>query len=45
MQKQSESFKEMKANLSFTNDDILTYLKTNLIKDYTDSKMIMSLEK
>ena len=45
VQKQSESFKEMKANLSFSNDDILSYLKTNLIKDYTDSKMIINLEK
>lgn len=40
---QAASFKDMKSQLSFDNDQLLQYLKTNLIKDYSDSKMIINL--
>ena len=44
VKKQSSSFKNMKAALGFSNDDIMRYLKTNLIKDYGESHMVISLQ-
>ena len=44
VKKQSESFADMKRSLSFGNGDILKYLKTSLIKDYEDAKMIIQLK-
>jgi len=43
VQKQSSSFKDMKTALGFDNADILRYLKTNLIRDYSDARMVVSL--
>ena len=42
--KQAQGFKDMKGNLTFTNTEVLSYLKTNLIKDYNSSSMAISME-
>jgi len=34
----------MKGNLTFTNTEVLAYLRTNLIKDYNSSSMAISME-
>lgn len=39
--KQSEALSYMKANLTFGVPEIMTYLKTNLVKDYSDGKLAM----
>jgi len=41
---QAGAYKEMMANLTFTTDDIMTYMKHNLIKDYGAGKVAMSLD-
>jgi len=41
--KQAEGFRDMKSNLTFTNTEVLGYLKTALIKDYNASSMAISL--
>ena len=41
---QTDSFKLMKTDLTFTNDEIMEYLKKNLIKDYNGGRMAMVLE-
>ena len=41
---QTDSFKIMKTDLTFTNDEIMEYLKKNLIKDYNGGRMAMVLE-
>jgi len=33
----------MKANLTFDNSDVLSYLKNNLVKDYTEGRMILQV--
>jgi len=41
---QADAFGYMKTNLTFGTDEILSYLKHNLIKDYPDGKLAMSLD-
>lgn len=42
--KSAESFEIMKRDLSFDNNNIITYLKYNLIKDYSDARMAIQLD-
>ena len=42
--KQATAFKEMKTNLTFSNAEILTYVKTTLIKDYNSSSIAMAMD-
>ena len=45
VRKQTESLKNMKSELSFSEDNILQYLQTTLIKDYqTDSRIGIHLD-
>ena len=44
VQNQADAFKYMKANLTFGTDEILGYLKNNLVKDYTEGKIAMSMD-
>jgi hypothetical protein len=41
---QADAFGYMKGNLSFTNSDVLSYLKNNLIKDYEQGRMVLSMD-
>ena len=41
--KQAEAFADMKKNLTFDNEQIINYLKINLIKDYPEGKMAIQL--
>jgi len=41
--RQSDAFGYMKTNLTFSNSEILGYLKNNLIKDYPEGKLMLSL--
>jgi len=41
---QTDSFKIMKTDLSFTNNEIMEYLKKNLIKDYASGRIALVLE-
>ena len=41
---QSGAYKEMMTNLSFANTDIISYMKNNLIKDYSEGKIVMQLD-
>lgn len=41
---QAESFAKMKEELKFTNGHIIQYLKYNLIKDYSESRMAIQLD-
>ena len=38
------AFKEMKQNLTFENEQILQFMKTNLIKDYDTGRLAIKLE-
>jgi hypothetical protein len=38
------AFKEMKKNLTFDNEQILQFMKLNLIKDYNQGRLAMKLE-
>lgn len=44
IQMQTDSFKKMKTDLTFTNDQVMEYLKKNLIRDYAGGRMAMVLE-
>lgn len=44
IKRQADAFQWMKANLTFENTEILSYLKNNLIKDYAEGKMLMQLD-
>lgn len=41
---QSGAYKEMMANLTFSNTDVISYMKNNLIKDYDNGKIAMQLD-
>jgi hypothetical protein len=38
------ALKEMKQNLTFENEQILQFMKTNLIKDYDTGRLAIKLE-
>ena len=42
---QAESYATLKTNLSFSNDDLIQYLQVNLIQNYPDGKLIISIPK
>ena len=42
--KQAESFATMKSELGFGTQEILKYLKFNLIRDYSDARMAIQLD-
>lgn len=44
IQNQALAFVYMKANLTFDNSGVIGYLKQNLVKDYTDGKMAISMD-
>jgi hypothetical protein len=41
---QGEAIRDMKSTLSFSNTNIIEYLRTNLIKDYTTGRVAMQME-
>jgi hypothetical protein len=41
---QTTSFKKMKTDLSFTNKEIMEYLRKNLIKDYATGRIALVLD-
>jgi len=41
---QTDSFKQMKTDLTFTNDEIMAYLQKNLIKDYATGRLALVLD-
>lgn len=41
--RQADAFVYMKSNLTFSNSEILGYLKNNLIKDYPEGKLMLQL--
>ena len=41
---QTDSFKLMKTDLTFTNDEIMAYLQKNLIKDYATGRLALVLD-
>jgi len=34
----------MKTNLTFTNNEVITYLKTSLVKDYNEAKLAFKMD-
>lgn len=41
---QSGSFKKMKTDLTFTNTELMEYLKKNLIRDYAGGRLALVLD-
>lgn len=41
---QSTAYKYMKANLTFENDQINSYLQNSLVKDYNTGKMTIKID-
>jgi hypothetical protein len=41
---QSTQYKEMKSALGFSNDDIITFLKHGLVKEYARGKIAMKVD-
>jgi hypothetical protein len=44
IQMQTTSFKKMKTDLNFDNDQVMEYLKKNLIKDYGSGRIALVLD-
>mmetsp|Transcript_26254 Transcript_26254/g.40079 ORF Transcript_26254/g.40079 Transcript_26254/m.40079 type:complete len:81 (+) Transcript_26254:42-284(+) len=44
VKKQADSFKIMKANLTFENDDIMKYQQHTLVKDYTEGRISLHIK-
>lgn len=44
VQKQATAFDYMQKNLTFTDAEVINYLKTNLVKDQSEGKIIMHLD-